>query len=79
VSQTPKQFSQKLNQCLDDTGAPSQVRERATILNKLLDIPKHLAWRLLEGQQLPDKLLLEKIAEEFEVDIKWLSGESKEN
>jgi hypothetical protein len=68
-----KRFAEKLNYCLDQTEAPNQVRERAVILSKLLDIPKHQAWGLIEGQQLPDTSLLQKIASEFEVDIKWLS------
>jgi len=71
----PKAFADKLNQCLDEIDAPSSTRERAAILSKSLDIPKQYAWSLLEGQQAPDQALLEKIATEFEVDIKWLSGE----
>ena len=76
VTLSPREFSKRLSQCLDDTGAPAHARERAIILSKLLDIPKHLAWSLLEGQQLPDKELLQKIASEFEVEPQWLSGEN---
>lgn len=72
---TAKQFAQKLNHCLDETGAPASTRERATILSKLLDLPKHQAWGLLEGQQLPDSELMRQIATEFEVDPNWLSGD----
>ena len=75
VPLSPREFSKRLSQCLDDTGAPPQPRERAIILSKLLDIPKHLAWSLLEGQQLPEKDLLQKIANEFEVESQWLMGE----
>lgn len=70
-----KHFADRLNQCLDDTGAPTSLRERSTILSRMLDIPKHQAWILLEGQQLPDTALLEKIAKEFEVEINWLIGD----
>jgi hypothetical protein len=70
----PKQFSQRLNHCLDETGAPFNARERAAILSKMLDIPKQIAWCLVEGQQLPDPELLQRIANEFEVEKDWLSG-----
>lgn len=73
--QKQKEFSHRLSHCLDETGAPAQIRERAIILSKLLDIPKHLAWSMLEGQQLPDEGLLQRIASEFEVETKWLCGE----
>lgn len=75
VPQTAKHFAERLNNCLDDTGAPMQARERAAILSRVLDIPKQQAWSLLEGHQLPDTALLQRIAAEFEVDPQWLSGE----
>ena len=70
-----KRFAEKLNHCLDQTDAPIQVRERAVILSKMLDISKQQAWSLIEGQQVPDQELLQKIAYEFEVDPEWLSSE----
>ncbi len=70
-----KSFAERLNSCLDDTGAPAQTRERAMILSKLLDIPKQQAWTFLEGQSMPEPEVLNLIATEFEVDPKWLSGE----
>ncbi len=72
---TAKIFSQRLNNCLDQTDAPAAIRERAAILSKMLDITKQQAWSLLEGNQLPDQVMLQKIANEFEVEVKWLSGE----
>lgn len=75
VSQSAKHFAEKLNSCLDDTGAPAQIRERAAILSKMLDISKQQAWSLLEGHQIPHPDLIQKIAQEFEVDPKWLAGE----
>jgi hypothetical protein len=75
VTLTAKHFAERLNRCLDETDAPAYVRERALILSKMLDIPKQQAWGFLEGQQLPDATLLQRIANEFEVDPKWLSGE----
>lgn len=75
VAQSAKHFAEKLNHCLDATDAPSHIRERATILSKLLDIPKQQAWGMLEGQQIPDHALMQRIANEFEVDLDWLTGE----
>lgn len=75
MSQGPRQFSQRLNDCLDDTEAPAQPRERANVLSRMLDIPKQQAWSILQGLQFPDNDLLERIATEFEVDPKWLCGE----
>lgn len=72
---TPRVFSQRLNHCLDESEAPESTRERAAILSKMIDIPKQLAWSYVEGQQLPDEATLTKIANEFEVDPKWLLGE----
>jgi hypothetical protein len=74
VEQAAKQFTDKLHLCLNDVGAPPTIRERANILSKMLDIPKQQAWNLLEGHQLPDQDLLQKIATEFEVETKWLDG-----
>jgi hypothetical protein len=76
VSQSAKVFSERLNQCLSETDAPNSIRERSLILSKLIGIPKHQAWGFLEGHQLPDAAVLEQIANEFEVETKWLSGES---
>ena len=67
-----KHFVEKLNHCLDEISAPHTVRERAALLSKSLDIPKQQAWALLEGHQMPDQHLLQKIAQEFEVDVEWL-------
>lgn len=75
MPQSAKIFSQRLNHCLDETDAPASARERAVILGKMLDIPRHVAWSLIEGQQLPDSSLVQQIATEFEVDPKWLSGD----
>jgi len=72
--QNARAFAARLQHCLDETGAPTQIRERAAILSKLIDIPKHQANALLEGREFPSDELLEQIANEFEVDTKWLSG-----
>jgi hypothetical protein len=77
VPQSAKIFSERLNHCLDDTGAPASLRERAAILSKMLDVPKQQAWHYLQGQLIPDQAILQKIAAEFEVEVVWLTGEVK--
>jgi hypothetical protein len=75
VITTAKNFASRLNHCLDGAEAPPNARERAAILSKMINIPRQLAWILLAGQQLPDEEILQQIANEFEVDRKWLIGE----
>lgn len=75
MAQSARAFSQRLNHCLDETGVPNSIRERAAILSKMIDIPRQLSFSILEGHQIPEKDMLEKIANEFEVDQAWLSGE----
>ena len=40
----PKQFADQLNESLDDLGLPSNMRERAAVFSKMLNIPKQQAW-----------------------------------
>jgi hypothetical protein len=75
VTQRARYFADKLNDCLDDMDAPPSTRERAIILSKMLDIPKQEAFRLLQGSQPPAPELLQKLASEFDIDMKWLSGD----
>lgn len=75
MAPSAKNFAERLNTCLDDTGAPTHTRERSAILGKMLDISKHVAGSLLQGYQLPDQSLLLRIAHEFEVDPQWLTGD----
>jgi hypothetical protein len=70
-----KQFADRLNESLDESEAPAQIRERTVILSKMLDIPRQQAWSLLEGHLIPSLDLLSRIAEEFEVDAHWLAGD----
>jgi len=75
VSQSAKGFADRLNKSLDDLDVPTTARERATILSKMLQIPKQQAWGLLEGHLLPDNNLLQQIANELEIESCWLVGE----
>jgi hypothetical protein len=64
---TIKPFAEKLNKSLDEIGVPNN-KERPAILSKMLDIPRQLAWNLLEGYTLPTQELLERLVSEFEID-----------
>ena len=77
MQQLGKQFSERLNKILDDLDMPAPVKERATLLSKMLDIPKQQAWSILDGHLLPDATLLEKIANELEVDPHQLTPSKK--
>lgn len=70
MQQNAKQLANQINKTLSDLGAPINSRERATILSKMLDIPKQQAWSLLEGHIYPDDLLLKKISSELEIDLR---------
>lgn len=72
-----KSFAQELNKSMDEMEAPANIRERAVILSKILQIPKQQAWGLLEGQIFPDEELLQRIANELEMNIKSLTPETK--
>lgn len=69
---TAKEIAEKLNQTLDELGLPNNIRERSSLLSKMIDIPKQQAWSLLEGQSLPEGELIEKIATELEIEKEWL-------
>lgn len=64
---TAKQIAMELSKYLDELGAPAIIRERSAILSKILDIPKQLAWSLLEGQAALDPELWDKINMELEL------------
>ncbi len=72
MQQTNKRFAMVLKKCLDDMELPSNQRERAIILSKLLNIPKHQAFGLLEGHFYPDEALFKRMATEFEVSPDYL-------
>lgn len=76
VQPSAKHFAEHLNKTLDDLGMPANTRERASILSKMLHIPKQQAWSLVEGQVLPDDDLLQIMATELEVSADWLIGKA---
>lgn len=71
-----RQFSEKLNKELDSIGVPLLQQERIDVFAKLLKVPKFKAEALLNGLTVPDAQLLNKIADELEVNPDWLIGKS---
>ena len=69
-----KRFSERLNQELDEIGAPEAHDERIEVLAKLIKVPKFKAEALLSGATHPDSALLNALAQEFEVSADWLVG-----
>jgi hypothetical protein len=72
VQTNAKHFANVLNHCLDGVDAPHNPSKRAAILSKMLDIPRHEAFMLVEGKYIPNHELIEKIANEFDIDPKEL-------
>lgn len=72
MQQSAKQLAVQVNETLNDLGVPTNNRERASILSKMLDISKQQAWGLLEGSILLDNTLLKKIASVLEIDYSVL-------
>lgn len=71
---TNKQFSERLNQELDDIGVPQREDERVEVLAKLIKIPKFKAEALLNGSLTMEVPVLESLAKELEVSTDWLLG-----
>lgn len=74
MQQNPKSLADHLNSILDGLEVPTLVRERVSILSKILHITKQEARAILEGHVYPDDALLEKLATELEVNKNDLIG-----
>ena len=73
-----KLFAERLNKELDSVGAPLRSDERIEVFSKLVKIPKFKAEAFLSGITVPDETLLNRIAEELEVNPLWLIGKSEQ-
>lgn len=69
-----KRFAERLNQALDDIGAPEHYEERVDVFSKLAKLPRFKAESLLSGAIAPDVPLLALLTSEFEVSEDWLLG-----
>ncbi|MBA2709284.1 MAG: hypothetical protein H0U57_01630 [Tatlockia sp.] len=73
-----KIFAERLNKELDGIGVPSRSIERIEAFAKMVKIPRFKAEAFLDGITVPDAQLLERFAEEFEVDSDWLIGKAEQ-
>ncbi|WP_028387953.1 hypothetical protein [Legionella fairfieldensis] len=73
-----KQFAERLNKELDAIDVPQRLDERIAVFSKLLKIPKFKAEAFLNGITLPEQALLNRLAEEFDVNPDWLSGKTQQ-
>lgn len=69
MQQGARQIAFLINKSLDEMDIPSNPRERAIILSKMLDITKQQAWSLLDGALPDDPLILQKLSSELEIDL----------
>lgn len=72
----PKIFAERLNQELDHMDFPTKMDERVDAFSKFMDIQRFKAESFLNGAAIPDAELLARLAEDLEVEVKWLTGES---
>ena len=70
-----KIFLDRLHQQLDEIGLPEPADKRTTAFATLIHQPRSKAEAILSGLTYPDQVLLEQLAEEFEVSVAWLLGE----
>jgi hypothetical protein len=74
---TNRLFAERLNKELDSIGMPTRSDERIEAFSKLVKIPKFKAEAFLNGISQPDIMVLDRIAEEFEVSGEWLLGKTE--
>lgn len=71
-------FSERLNQELDNIDFPQLIEDRIEAFSKLINIPRFQAEAILKGYVPSDELILQKIADELEIDRDWLLGADKD-
>lgn len=71
---TNRFFLERLNSELDHIDFPQLLDERLDAFSKLMNIPRFQAETILSGHVPADEQLLQKIADELEVDVDWLVG-----
>ena len=68
-------FVERLRQLLNDAELPYSDDARAEAFGKIFDINPLVAERIIDGLSEPSEELLTDIADEFEVQPKWLTGD----
>ena len=71
-----KRLTERLNEELDELGVPTQMTERVQVCSKLFNVPKFKIEALLHGVVAFDSKSMQKIADELDVSIHWLLGNS---
>lgn len=66
------QILENIHALLDFNRVPKAKEERVQYFSQLFDLSFEESLRFLEGEQVPNKKLLKKIADKFEVDPLWL-------
>ncbi|QMT61506.1 hypothetical protein [Legionella sp. PC997] len=73
-----KKLTERLNRELDELGVPALMTERVQVCSKLFQLPKFKIEALLHGVIALDSTSMQKVANELEVSMDWLFGETKE-
>lgn len=71
-----KRIAEQINKLLDRADAPVNEAERADAFSQIFGLTRFESRKILNGLVVPSLDLLEKIAEEFEVKVSWITGES---
>lgn len=71
-----RRFAERLNKELDGIGVPLRDDERIEVFSKLLKIPRYQAEAFLNGIVIPTSKILDRLADELEVNPDWLIGKS---
>ncbi len=74
---TNKLFSRRLNEELDEIGMPQRTEDRIELFSKFSKLSKFQAESVLNGNLIPDEPVLKFLAQELEVSLAWLLGETE--
>ena len=74
---TNKLFSRRLNEELDDIGMPQRTEDRIELFSKFSKLSKFQAESVLNGNLIPEEPVLKFLAQELEVSLAWLLGETE--
>lgn len=72
-----KKLTERLNNELDELGVPTLMTERVQVCSKLFNLPKFKIEALLNGIVNFDSDSIHKVADELDVSMNWLLGETK--
>ncbi len=73
----PHVFFERLHQELDQNGLPQDEKGRMEAFAKIFNFKQMQCKSILYGNVPPAPDVIEQIAEEFELDAKWLAGQDQ--